>query len=82
MVADLRAASTSFAHLWDTHAVGTHEMDHKTIYHPEIGPLTLDCDVLTAAGSDLRIVAYTAPPGSDAADKLRLLAVIGTQTMA
>ena len=46
------------------------------------GPLTLDCDVLTAAASDLRIVAYTAPPGSDAADKLKLLAVIGTQTMA
>jgi transcriptional regulator with XRE-family HTH domain len=82
LVADLRAASTRFAHLWDTHAVGIHEMDHKTIHHPEIGPLTLDCDVLTAVGSDLRIVAYTAPPGSDAADKLRLLAVIGTQTMA
>jgi transcriptional regulator with XRE-family HTH domain len=82
LVADLRAASTRFAELWDARAVGTHEMDHKTINHPEIGPLTLDCDVLTAVGSDLRIVAYTAPPGSDAADKLRLLAVIGTQSMA
>jgi hypothetical protein len=38
--------------------------------------------VLTVRGSDLRIVAYTAPPGSDAAGKLRLLAVIGTQSMA
>jgi transcriptional regulator with XRE-family HTH domain len=82
LVADLRVASPRFAELWDARAVGTHEMDHKTIHHPEIGPLTLDCDVLTAVGSDLRIVAYTAPPGSDAADKLRLLAVIGTQSMA
>jgi transcriptional regulator with XRE-family HTH domain len=82
LVTDLRAASPRFAELWDARAVGTHEMDHKTIHHPEIGPLTLDCDVLTAVGSDLRIVAYTAPPGSDAADKLRLLAVIGTQSMA
>ncbi len=82
LVADLRATSARFAELWDTRAVGAHEMDRKTIHHPEIGPLTLDCDVLTAAASDLRIVAYTAPPGSDAADKLKLLAVIGTQTMA
>jgi hypothetical protein len=81
LVADLRAASPRFADLWDARAVGTHEMDHKTIRHPEVGPLTLDCDVLTAVGSDLRIVAYTAAPGSDAADKLRLLAVIGTQSM-
>jgi hypothetical protein len=32
-------------------------------------------------GSDLRIVAYTAAPGGDAADRLKLLNVIGTQTM-
>lgn len=82
LVADLRAASSRFAELWVTRAVGTHEMDHKTFDHPEVGPLTLDCDVLTVRSSDLRIIAYTAPPGSDAADKLRLLAVIGTQTMA
>jgi transcriptional regulator with XRE-family HTH domain len=82
LAADLRAASTRFAALWDARAVGIHEMDHKTFDHPEVGPLTLDCDVLTVRGSDLRIVAYTAPPGSDAACKLRLLAVIGTQSMA
>ena len=78
----MRAASTRFAQLWETRAVGTHEADRKTVHHPEVGSLTLDCDVLTADASDLRIVAYTAPPGSDAAGKLRLLAVIGTQTMA
>jgi hypothetical protein len=32
--------------------------------------------------SDLRIVAYTAAPGSEAASKLRLLAVVGTQELA
>ncbi|WP_374200281.1 hypothetical protein [Streptomyces sp. AC555_RSS877] len=42
---------------------------------------TFDCDVLVAPGSDLRVVAYTAAAGSDAADRLRLLNVIGTQTM-
>lgn len=81
LIADLRAASTRFAALWDARAVGNHDADHKTIQHPDIGPITLDCDVLTVHGSDLRIVAYTAAPGSAAADKLKLLAVIGTQTM-
>jgi len=82
LVADLCAASSRFAALWKARAVGVHQADHKTIEHPAVGPVTLDCDVLTVPGSDLRIVAYTAPPASDAADQLKLLAVIGTQAMA
>lgn len=82
LIAELRAASTRFADLWAAHAVGVHQTDTKTIHHPDVGPLTLDCDVLTVPGSDLRIVAYTAAPGSDAATRLRLLAVVGTQNMA
>jgi hypothetical protein len=81
LIADLRAASARFARLWDTGAVGVHEADRKTIHHPDAGPIALDCDVLTVHGSDLRIVAYTAAPGSGDADGLRLLAVIGTQDM-
>jgi hypothetical protein len=42
----------------------------------------VDCDVLTVVGSDLRVVAFTAAPGSEDADKLRLLAVLGTQDFA
>ncbi len=36
-----------------------------TIDHPHVGTLTLDRDVLTVAGSDLRIVIYTAEPGTE-----------------
>ena len=73
--------SAGFAALWDSAAVAVHEPQTKTIHHPDIGPLTLDCDVLAALGTDLRIMVYTATPGSDAADKLRLLDVIGTQVL-
>ena len=82
LIADLCSASARFAELWDTGAVGTHESARKTIRHPDVGPVTVDCDVLTVHGSDLRIVAYTAPPGSEAAEKLKLLGVIGTQALA
>jgi len=46
-----------------------------------VGEVTVDCDVLSVAGSDLRIVVYTAEPGSPDADKLDLVRVIGLQPM-
>ncbi|MCX4694771.1 helix-turn-helix transcriptional regulator [Streptomyces sp. NBC_01408] len=82
LINDLRSHSTDFARLWDTGIVGVHDTDTKTVHHPDAGTLTLDCDVLMVPGSDLRIVAYTAAPGTDTADRLRLLHVIGTQAMA
>jgi transcriptional regulator with XRE-family HTH domain len=81
LVADLRAASPRFEELWDSRVVGTHRDSHKTFDHPDVGLVTVDCDVLTVDGSDLRIIAYTAPPGSEAAEKLRLLSVIGVQAL-
>ncbi|CDR12628.1 helix-turn-helix domain protein [Streptomyces iranensis] len=81
LVAELRANSERFAELWDSGAVGHHEASRKTIDHPRVGPLTLDCDVLTVAGSDLRIVVYTAEPDTEDAERLALLTVLGTQTL-
>ena len=46
----------------------------KTFSHPEVGLITVDCDVLVAQGSDLRLVVYTAPPDSPDARALALLA--------
>jgi hypothetical protein len=81
LVAELRANSDRFAQLWDSGAVGRHDATRKTIDHPHLGTLTLDCDLLTVAGSDLRIMIYTAEPGTPDADRLALLAVLGTQTL-
>ncbi|QIQ04091.1 helix-turn-helix domain-containing protein [Streptomyces liangshanensis] len=81
LVAELRARSERFAELWDTGVVGRHEATRKTVDHPDVGPLTLDCDVLSVAGSDLRLMIYTAEPGTEDADRLALLAVLGTQKL-
>ncbi|MFE7708400.1 helix-turn-helix transcriptional regulator [Streptomyces sp. NPDC057486] len=81
LVAELRARSERFAELWDSGTVGQHEAARKTIDHPQAGPLTLDCDVLTVAGSDLRIMVYTAEPGTEDAERLALLTVLGTQAL-
>ncbi|MFD5778686.1 helix-turn-helix transcriptional regulator [Streptomyces sp. NPDC058220] len=81
LVAELRLNSGRFAELWDAGAVGHHAAARKTVEHPHVGPLTLDCDVLTVAGSDLRIMIYTAEPGTQDAERLALLAVLGTQSL-
>ncbi|MEV6741743.1 helix-turn-helix transcriptional regulator [Streptomyces sp. NPDC051104] len=82
LIGDLRTSSDRFAELWDSGAVGRHEAARKIIDHPHVGALTLDCDVLTVAGSDLRIMVYTAEPGTEDAERLALLTVLGTQTLA
>ncbi|MFI6172625.1 helix-turn-helix transcriptional regulator [Nocardia sp. NPDC051052] len=81
LIADLRAKSVRFAELWDSGAVSRREAAQKTIDHPRVGPLMMDCDVLTVAGSDLRIMIYTAEPDTEDAERLALLTVLGTQTL-
>ncbi|WP_041992929.1 helix-turn-helix transcriptional regulator [Streptomyces sp. AcH 505] len=81
LVGELRRLSSRFSQLWKSHITGFHESDMKTVHHPDVGPVTFDCDTLTAPGSDLRLVVYSAPPGSEAAETLPLLDVIGTQPM-
>ncbi|MFF2809637.1 helix-turn-helix transcriptional regulator [Streptomyces sp. NPDC058000] len=81
LIAELRAHSDPFAALWDSGAVGRHDAARKTIDHPHVGAVTLDCDVLTVAGSDLRIMVYTAEPGTEDAERLALLTVLGTQSL-
>ena len=81
LVAELRTNSERFAELWDAGALGRHEAASKTIDHPQVGSLTLDCDVLSVAGSDLRIMVYTAEPGTEDAERLALITALGTQTL-
>jgi transcriptional regulator with XRE-family HTH domain len=81
LLRDLRRTSERFRELWQRAIVTERTSARKTIEHPHVGQLTLDCDVLTVAGTDLRLVVYTAEPGSPDASALELLATIGLQAM-
>jgi len=81
LVAELHAGSARFAELWDSGTVGRHEAERKTIEHPQVGLVTLDCDILTVAGGDLRIMIYTAEPGTEDAERLRLVTELGAQSL-
>lgn len=81
LVRELRETSEAFAHHWATQMVPTqHTSSRKTIEHPRIGDIQLDCDVLIVPGADLRMVTYTAATGSAEAGKLDLLRVTGGLT--
>ncbi|WP_313545136.1 helix-turn-helix transcriptional regulator [Leifsonia aquatica] len=82
LIARLRAESPGFAGLWREAGIAVHKSSRKTLTRTAAGPITVDCDVLTVPDGDLRIVVYTAVPGSEDAAKLDLLRVTGTQRFA
>ena len=73
LIIALRATGPRFDELWNTDVVGVVHETRKTIAHPELGRFDLDCDVLSVEGSDLKVVVFTAAPGTPTADSLALL---------
>jgi transcriptional regulator with XRE-family HTH domain len=81
LVSRLRAGSTDFQQRWSSAHIARHRSSTKTATATQVGPIEIDCDVLTSPGTDLRIVVYTVLPGSQDASKLELLRVAGTQAL-
>lgn len=74
--------SPEFAALWDEHEVGLPAEAHKRIAHPTIGVIELDCLILTAENQTEKLVVFTATPGTEDAERLALLEVVGGQSFA
>ncbi|MFB7282389.1 helix-turn-helix transcriptional regulator [Streptomyces hydrogenans] len=79
LVRRLEAASEEFAGLWAEHEVAVRRHSRMRVEHPLIGPVDLDCQVLLAPEGEQRLVFLTPPPGTDTADRLALLTVVGTE---
>lgn len=79
IVETLLAVSPEFAELWSEHEVELRLSDYKRMVHPRVGELELHCQQLIAADEGQILLVYTATPGTENADKLRLLSVIGNQ---
>jgi transcriptional regulator with XRE-family HTH domain len=77
LIGRLTDGNEEFARLWHAGAVGGHAEDRKVIRHPQIGDITVDCDVLNDSDTDLKIVIYTTAPGSEDETKLDLARVAG-----
>ncbi|MEU1983141.1 helix-turn-helix transcriptional regulator [Nocardia sp. NPDC019395] len=81
LLADLRTGSTEFTQLWDEAEAGSWRSHTKTVRHPELGELILDCDTLHVPDVDQSVVVYSAAPGTPEAESLALLRVVGTQNL-
>jgi transcriptional regulator with XRE-family HTH domain len=81
LVDQLGQASPLFERLWAEHDVAVRRADRKRILHPAVGLLELDCELLLTPEHDQRLILHTAPPGSETAEKLELLRVIGLQRL-
>ncbi|WP_116948148.1 MmyB family transcriptional regulator [Jiangella endophytica] len=79
LVHDLLARSVEFRELWERHEVAVRRSDVKSFIHPEVGLIRLHCEVLLTPEEDVKLLAYFPVEGTDAAEKLELLRVIGTQ---
>ncbi|ALD13449.1 helix-turn-helix domain-containing protein [Clavibacter capsici] len=73
--------SAEFRELWGAHEVGLRPGAVKRFEHPELGRLELSCQTLTDPEQAHHLLVYTAAPGSESHEKLRLLGVIGAQRM-
>lgn len=81
LLADLRRGSAEFSNLWETQGAGGWRSHRKTVAHPTLGRLTLDCDTLHVPDADQMVVVYSAEAGTTGAEALGLLRVVGTQTL-
>ena len=78
MVRQLQKQSTEFAHLWDAIEIGVRYSEEKRFQHPEVGDLTLYCQMAIDTDQLQTLLVFTATPGTDSAAKLRILTVIGS----
>ncbi len=79
IVRELSEDSAEFRELWAVHEVRRRFEDHKVLIHPEVGPIEVDCQALFTEDESQALVVLTAAPGSEAASRLELLRVLGTQ---
>lgn len=79
LVADLRGHSAEFADLWARHEVGLQWSDAKRFVHPSLGRLNLHCQTLLDPDQHHLLLLFTATPGTQDAEKLELLTVLGTE---
>ncbi|MEV6305714.1 helix-turn-helix transcriptional regulator [Actinoplanes sp. NPDC051861] len=78
LVERLEAASEDFRRLWAEHEVAVRRDDQKTLVHPQVGPLLMDCETLVTPDQGQMLLVLT-PADVESRDRLELLRVVGTE---
>lgn len=81
LLADLDGASGEFRRIWALHEVAVKRTTRKVLRHSRVGRLDCECDVVLSPASWQRIVLFRGTPGTDTAERLEMLRVLGTQNL-
>ncbi|WP_433675660.1 helix-turn-helix transcriptional regulator [Microbacterium gorillae] len=76
----LRETSEEFRVIWERQEVGLQPRAVKRFRHPELGALDLTCQTLLDPEQSHALLVYTAAPGSESQEKLRLLSTLAPRT--
>ncbi|MEU7745618.1 helix-turn-helix transcriptional regulator [Nonomuraea sp. NPDC049158] len=74
----LRAASADFRRLWAEHEVAVRRADRKTMLHPRVGRLVMDCETLVTPDQGQQLLVLT-PADAETRERLELLRVLGIE---
>ncbi|AEM87389.1 helix-turn-helix transcriptional regulator [Streptomyces violaceusniger] len=74
----LRAASADFRRLWAEHEVAVRRADRKTLLHPRVGRLVMDCETLVTPDQGQLLLVLT-PADAETRERLQLLQVLGIE---
>lgn len=77
LVSLLLDRNEEFTRVWNDHEVGLRPHGVKNFVHPEVGALELTCQTLLDPDQSHSLLVYTAAPGSQSQERLRLLSVLG-----
>ncbi|MBO3679438.1 helix-turn-helix transcriptional regulator [Streptomyces sp. NEAU-YJ-81] len=74
----LRTASADFRRLWAEHEVAVRRADRKTLLHPRVGRLVMDCETLVTPDQGQLLLVLT-PADAETRERLQLLQVLGIE---
>lgn len=78
----LLVESEEFTAIWKDHQVGLTFTAEKRLINPEVGELTVHCQILLDPDQEHSLLTFTATPGTESYEKLQLLAIVGNQRLA
>lgn len=73
--------SDEFREVWQRHEVGLRPRESKRFIHPQVGPIELTCQSLIDPERAQSLLVYTAAPGSESHEKLRMLSSLSARTL-
>jgi transcriptional regulator with XRE-family HTH domain len=78
LVDRLRAASADFRRIWAEHEVAVRRADRKSVLHPRVGRLLMNCETLVTPDQGQQLLVLT-PADAESRERLELLRVIGIE---